>query len=84
MQATVKIVAFDPNKTFTFQSMSGPMDFQGTWTFESGDSGTKVSFVFEGYLKGFMRLFEPMLAKQFESQMDASSARLKGILESRG
>ena len=84
MESTARISAFEPNKTFTFESMSGPMEFQGTWTFEPVESGTRLSMDFEGRMKGLMRLFEPLMAMQFKGQMEGSTARLKDILESQG
>ena len=44
MESTSRIAAFEPNKSFTFESTSGPMDFRGTWSFEPVEGTTKVSF----------------------------------------
>ena len=82
MEYTARISAFEPNKSFTFESLSGPMDFKGTWSFESLENGTRLSMEFEGRMKGLMRLFEPLMAMQFKGQMQESSAKLKEILES--
>ena len=83
MESTARITAFDPNKSFTFESMTGPMEYRGTWTVESAEGGTRVSFEMEGHMKGIMRLFEPLMAMQFKGQMARSTAKLKDILESR-
>ena len=83
MESTGKITAFEPNKSFTFESMTGPMDYRGTWAFESAEGGTRVSFDMEGHMKGIMRLFEPLMAMQFKGQMGRSTAKMKDILESR-
>ena len=82
MESTAEIVAFEANKTFTFKSTSGPMEFQGTWTFDSEGGGTRLSVDAEGHMKGLMKLFEPLIVMKFKSQMNRTTARLKEILES--
>ena len=84
MESTAKITAFEPNKTFTFESMSGPMIYKGTWTFEPTESTTKVSMEFEGRMKGLMRLFEPLMVKMFKGEMEGNTVRLKDVIESQG
>ena len=82
MESTAEISAFEPDKAFTFRSTSGGMEFEGSWAFEPVDGGTKVALMFEGRMKGLMRLFEPLIARKFRGQMDRSIARLKELLES--
>ena len=82
MESTAEIAAFEQDKAFTFRSTSGPMEFEGTWTFEPLDSGTKVALVAEGRMKGLMRLFEPLIARKFRAQIDGNTARVKELLES--
>ena len=84
MEYTGRISAFEPNKSFTFESLSGPMEFKGSWSFESVEGGTRLLMEFEGRMKGIMRLFEPLMAMQFKGQMRDSTAKLKAILESQG
>ena len=83
MESTAEIVAFEANKAFTFKSTSGAMNFEGTWTFDPEEGGTRLTLEFEGGMKGLMRLFEPLMAMQFKGQMNRSTAKLKEILEAR-
>ena len=84
MESTARISAYEPNKTFTFESTSGPMEFKGTWSFEPAESTTKVSFDMEGRMNGIMRLLEPILAGKLRKEMDGNIVRIKNNLESQG
>ena len=84
MESTSRIAAFEPNKSFTFESTSGPMDFRGTWSFEPVEGTTKVSFDMEGHLKGVMRLLEPLMAGKLRKETDGNITKIKSILESQG
>ena len=78
MESTAEIVAFEANKAFTFKSTSGPMEFEGTWTFDREEGGTRATMELEGRMKGLMRLFEPLIAMKMKGQTKRSFARLKG------
>lgn len=68
-EQVVEFTDFDrPHRVHT-HIVEGPQPIDGTWTFTPAGGGTRVDFVAEGALGGFMRFAEPvvkrMIARQF-------------------
>lgn len=76
-----EIIEFEANKLFVIRSKTGP-DWLGTWSFEPKKSGTRLRWTGQMTMKGFARLFEPIIASQMRSQIDQQFSALPHIIES--
>ena len=84
MESTLEITEWEPNKRASMKSLSGPMKFQGTRTFESVEGGTRVNESVEAEIGGFFRLAEPLVVRMGKRQIQTDYANLKDVLESQG
>ena len=81
MDIIAEITAYDPPNQLSFQSTSGPIQFEAQQTYEPQDGGTLLTFSGEAEVGGFFKVAEGMVAKQAESRMEADLGRLKAVLE---
>jgi len=56
----VEFTEFDRPRRVTAHVVEGPYPVDGTWSFESRGSGTRVHFLAAGELSGVMRLLGPL------------------------
>ena len=74
VECDYEIVEYEPEKKIRFKSISGPIQFNGSYTFQSvqieGDAGPWSS------------LLGPLAARIAKKQVEADSNRLKNLLES--
>ena len=61
--------------------LEGPQPIDGSWTFEPAAGGTRVGFVAEGELHGWMRLLAPLIARVIARQFAAYHRNLRRNLE---
>ena len=47
VESTWEITEYDPNHKVVYRSTSGPVEYEGVWTYESVDGGTKVMFAIQ-------------------------------------
>jgi len=83
IQSDFEVTEFETNKRFGFESVSGPIQLQAFYDFESLDRGTNVivsSLINPGM---FFRLVEPIVAGTAKRQFKENFTRLKEILEAR-
>jgi len=76
-----EITEFEPNRLFVIRSKTGP-DWLGTWTFESEGTGTRLRWTGQMSMKGFSRLFEPLIGSQMSLQIDQQFSALPALIES--
>jgi carbon monoxide dehydrogenase subunit G len=69
------------NKHFIIRSKTGP-DWLGTWNFESEGNNTRLRWTGQLTMKGFARLFEPLIGGQMRPQIEKQFAALPKIMES--
>ncbi len=81
LESKLEVTAYEPGKRVSQKTVSGPLPFEITMTFEPTEGGTKVVTMAEGEPGGFFKLAEGMVRKQLESQFAGDSARLKKVLE---
>lgn len=83
-ESTAQITGFEPNREIGVRGTSGPLPFEGTWTFESVGGGTRVTFSGEIRGSGFSRIAEPVFARMLKKDAEANLRNLKDVLEDRG
>ena len=81
MEAEIELTSYDPPNQASVKSIGGPVPFQNTYTFESKDGGTQMTFSGQAEIGGFFKMAEGLVGKQMEKQMEADGAALKKLLE---
>ncbi len=78
---TMEVTEYEPNRKYSTRSTSGPFPVQASYTFELVNGGTRVIFVGEGQLGGFLKLIEPLVVRMQQRRYEASFGKLKDLLE---
>jgi len=82
IQSDFAVTEFETNKSYGFETISGPIQMQTSYTFEALDHGTNVmisSLINPG---GFFKLLDPIVARVAKKQFLENLTTLKEILES--
>ena len=83
MESVIEVTEFEPNKRLAFKSVGGPIQFKSVQTFESIPGGTRSAMTFEAEPGGFFKLAEPMVAGAMKKSLEASTVKLKALLEAK-
>jgi uncharacterized membrane protein len=78
-----EVTEYVPNRIFRGRSVSGPIPFTVTSTFEEVEGGTKFTWALDGESKGFFSLADPLLVQLGKRQVTAQLGTFKDLLESR-
>lgn len=78
----LEVVGFDPPRRLTLKALKGPVRFTVDHELAVSDGGTRLHVVAEGKAGRFMKLGEPVLARQADAEMRNDFAQLKELLES--
>jgi carbon monoxide dehydrogenase subunit G len=79
---TWEIVEHEPPVRQTIESTSGPFPTKLAYQLSAHDGGgTVVAFSVTGRPRGMLRLFEPVLARSTQKNLDRGFPRLKRFLE---
>jgi polyketide cyclase/dehydrase/lipid transport protein len=85
-ESTGEVIAFEPERTWGYKSVSGPYDLSMLYHFQPEDGGTRLSMDIQGDTKGFFglgRITEPLMKIMAKRMMQSDLARLKRVLEAR-
>jgi len=77
----LEVVGFDPPRRLTLKALKGPVRFTVDHELAASDGGTRLHVVAEGKAGRFMKLGEPVLARQADAELRNDFARLKELLE---
>jgi len=83
IQSTFEITEFETNKSYGFETFSGPIQLQTSYSFETVDHGTNVLVSAQVNPGGFFKLVDPIVARVARQQFKENLAKLKIILETR-
>ena len=75
-----EIAELEPNHHFVIRSKTGP-GWLGTWNFEPEGTGTRLHWTGQLTMKGFARLFEPLIGRQMRAQISRQFAELPLLIE---
>ena len=81
MRIEGKITAFESNRGWSFETVSGPFPGKGNVALEPLHEGTKATLSGEGHLSGLLKLFEPIMRGMLSRQFDGELQNLKKLLE---
>jgi uncharacterized membrane protein len=76
-----EITEYEPNRKYSFKSISGPFPIEGGFTFEAAEGGTRVALAVEADIGGFFKMAEPLVARAIKKQFETDVSTLKDILE---
>src|SRR5687767_11035063 len=62
LESVFEVTEYDRDRAFALKAVDGPVLLDGRWEFAGVDGGTRVRFVGEGPVAGWMK---PMLSRQF-------------------
>ena len=83
IQSDLQVIEFETNKCYGFETISGPIQLQTSYSFEAVDHGTTVivsSLINPG---GFFKLVDPIVARAVKKQFKENLTTLKELLEVR-
>jgi hypothetical protein len=83
IQSNFEVTEFETNQIYGYETISGPIQLQTFYSFETVEHGTKVivsSLINPG---GFFKLVDPIVARAAKKQFKENLTTLKEILESR-
>ena len=83
IQSNFEVTEFETNKSFGFETISGPVQLQSSYSFEAVDLGTSVIVSARVDPGGFFKLVDPVVARAAKKQFKENLARLKELLEAR-
>ena len=76
-----RITQLQPLHRITIETITGTMPYSGSRIFEAVNGGTKVTEMGELKTSGFLRLFDPILAKLSQKPLQKAYSQLKQLLE---
>ena len=81
IQSNFEVTEFKTNESFGFETISGPIQLQTSYSFEALERGTSVivsSLINPG---GFFKLVDPIVARVAKKQFKENLTALKELLE---
>jgi uncharacterized membrane protein len=76
-----RVTALEPEHTFTIASISGAPAYKGSRLFEAVSGGVRLTEIGDLETSGFLRLFDPLLARLALRAQRTAFGRLKEVLE---
>jgi uncharacterized protein YndB with AHSA1/START domain len=83
IQSTFEVTEFESNKNYGFKTLSGPVQLQASYKFETVDRGTNLVVSTQVSPGGFFKLVDPIVARVAKKQFKENLAKLKDLLETR-
>ena len=83
IQGTFEVTEFEANKCYGFETISGPIQLQTSYSFETVDRGTTVIVSTLVNPGGFFKLIDPIVARVAKKQFKENLAKLKEVLEAK-
>ena len=81
IESTCEVTEFVPNKSYGFQSRSGPLDSHTLYTFEISNAATKICLSARVSVGGLFKPGDCTVEKKIKKQYRENLALLKGVLE---
>ena len=80
---TWEVVEHQPPNRMTIESTSGPFPTTLAYELDGREGGTWVDFSVTGRPTGLLRLLQPLIARNTQSNLDRGFERLRQLLEAR-
>lgn len=83
IQSNFEVTEFEANTGYGFETISGPIQLQTSYSFEPVDNGTIVTISSMINPGGFFKLLDPIVARAATKQFKENLVRVKELLEAR-
>jgi hypothetical protein len=80
-QGIFEVTEYEPNRKYSFKSLSGSLHVQTSYTFESASGSTKISISTQAHAANSFQLNERLVEKKMKKQLKENLVLLKGLLE---
>jgi hypothetical protein len=80
---TFEITEYEPNRSYGYKSLSGPLESETLYTFEMGQASTKINVQTQMKVDDSLQVPERIFEKQLKKQLRENLNLLKGLLESK-
>lgn len=81
IRTTFEVTAYEPGRSITIDSLSGPLDLHITRSVAGVGEGTRIEALIQGTPTGLMRVFEPLMAGKVRKDINADYDRLVAMLD---
>jgi hypothetical protein len=81
LEPTTECTALEPNRSFRFKGVSGPLAVEGASHCEATSEGTRLSSTLQVVPGGLFKVAGSVFAGQLKKQGEADLQRLKALLE---
>lgn len=81
IQSTFEVTEYEPNRKYSFKSLSGPLQSCTSYTFEIDKGVTQISISTQVNAINFFQVNQGVLEKGMKKQLKENLARLKDLLE---
>jgi hypothetical protein len=82
--STFEVTEYEPNRKYSFRSLSGPLHSQTSCTFEITNGSTRINISTQANVINFFQMNEGNLEKKMKNQLKENLAMLKGLLDREG
>jgi len=83
MHGTFEVTEYEPNRKYSFRSLSGPLHSQTSYTFESASGSTKISISTQAHAINFFQINEQFMERSMKKQLKENLMLLKDLLEAK-
>jgi uncharacterized protein YndB with AHSA1/START domain len=81
IEGDIEFTEYEPNRSYTQKTISGPIPIESRMTFERVEGGTRVTNHQVAELGGFFKMAEPLLVSMVKRQFETDTANLKDLME---
>ena len=81
IETMYEVTAFEPNTSYGFKSVSGPVDSYTLYTFTMTEGGTEINLFIETNPRDLFKPNDTVIVKKFKKQYKENLAMLKSVLE---
>jgi len=81
LQGKFEVTEYEPNKKYGFRSLSGPIQTQTLYTFETHQGNTRVDANMQVNQSGFFQMTDAFVTRFAKKQLNDNLAALKNFLE---
>ena len=83
LQGVFEVIEYEPNRKYSFKSLSGPLRLQTAYTFEVASGSTKISISTQASADNSFPMDERLMESNMKSQLQENLALLKHLLEAK-
>ncbi|HXA42539.1 MAG TPA: SRPBCC family protein [Candidatus Solibacter sp.] len=80
-EITQEYTEYIPNQRFIAKTAAGPFHLELESTLEPTQDGTKLTNVYRGESRGFVKLAEPVVVRLVKKQLEAAAETMKALME---